>query len=148
MKHYGRQTCISCHSKEILPLILVDQDGIPPDQKGHELVYSHLMVLLCQTCGSGQVERLDHHSFDFEEFWDWYEWYVLDSSDMSQMRMILETCPHPLSPQCTCSIHHALRSACGTLPKKGWSSGGEDALHVHRVFLKVTEGLPRLALKA
>ena len=47
MTHYGRQTCISCHSKEILPLILVDQDGIPPGQKGHELVYAHLMVLLC-----------------------------------------------------------------------------------------------------
>jgi len=80
----GRGTCILCGSQEIRPLFLISQEGAPPGHPDHNITYSHLVVVLCQANGCGQVERLDHDCFDFKDVWDQYEWYVLDPSDMKR----------------------------------------------------------------
>lgn len=143
-----KSQCRSCRSKKVSLLILLEQEGAPPSHRNHSIGYSHIAVFTCQKCGQGEVERFDHDCFDWEEVWDQYEWYVLDASDMSQLRQIIEACPAPGSPYCPCPIHNFLRSSCRELPRSSWEWALEGEHHVHEVSLEMEKGLPTLKVKA
>lgn len=125
----------------------LERIGVPPGEEGHAITYSHTVLLVCPECGSSQVEKLDHDCFDYEEVWDQREWYILDPSDTARLRLLLDTCPQPQSPECDCAVHRALRSACQALPTRAWSWSLEAEAHIHRVRLQVDAGRPTLQLK-
>lgn len=138
-----RGSCLSCQSQGILPILLMEQRGVPPGQEGHTIAYEHTMVVLCSKCGSGHVEKHDHDCFDFEEVWDQAEWYTLDAADMATLRGLIAGCPQPFSAECDCPVHAGLRSGCRELPAKGWQWALEADAHVHQVSLEIKDGVPR-----
>ena len=140
-------SCPTCGSEDIAVQCLLDRDGFPPGQPEHAITYSHVALVFCGACRGGHVEDLRHDCFDIEDVFDEYEWYVLDSSDMSRLSGLLEGCPLPLEPDCTCSVHCSLRASCRELPKEPWSTGLEGARHVRQVTLIIDQGRPSLNLK-
>ncbi len=139
--------CVACGSEAVQALILLDQDGVPPAQECHAILYMHTVVGQCSVCGAGLVERYEHDCFDWEDLWNEYEWYELDASDMKRLLIVLQDCPAPLSPQCTCPIHDALRSSYRSLPWSPWSDNLDARLHRHKVSLQIEKGVPTLRLR-
>lgn len=117
-------------------LCAVDSEGIHPSQPGHNIGYRHTIIGVCNTCTRAQVERLFHDCFDFEEVFDQYTWYVLDTTDTEILVEALKVCAHPLLVTCDCSVHSSLRAKCNSLPRSFWSMGIEsDASHVYHIGL-------------
>ena len=137
-------SCISCGSQKLSAVAVIDQDGIPPGKKGHNIGYSHVILAHCQKCDCGLVERLDHDCFDWEKVFDQYEWYLLDESDFKMLMESLRSCPDPMSSQCLCDIHRSLRTSLNSLPMNPWGWSLESTRHVHKVLLKWLNGLPEL----
>jgi hypothetical protein len=148
-------SCCSCRSTDLRPMIVLARSGTPPWVKPHHgFVYHHLVVFLCVACFSGQIELWSHDCFVMavDDPWDYYDWYVLDASDMLRLRAPLGACPTPLRPECECAVHEALRVACRELPRSAWlgfafASRG-DGTEVHRVSVDVEDDLPRLVSRA
>lgn len=138
--------CHSCQKEEARPWIRVNQQGIPPGEEGHNITYNHIELLLCQSCGCSEIEIHDHDCFDYEDIHNRYEWYLLDSSDTAKLVKIAEACPSLLSPDCNCPVHNALRTSCRSLPSSPWLGGrGVEAdFHIHRAYLEVKDGLPKI----
>ena len=145
--NFIRETCASCRSGGIKPLMFVDEKGIPPAMEGHAIVYSQLVLSVCQICGCGQIEKFEHDCFDWEDLWNQYEWYLLDPPDMARLMEIVRKCPNPVSPACDCPIHTALRSTAISLPTASWYYTIDATLHVHWVSLQIEKGLPKLRVK-
>ncbi len=145
---YRGTRCFACGADGKLSVVAVlDEDGIPPGEPGHSIGYSHILIAHCEECGCGQVERLDHDCFDWEDVWDQYEWYQLSKSDAEKLLKSLESCPDPMSPECRCDIHVSLYNSVKKLPTSWWHWAFEDDRHKHKVSLKWTNGLPELKLK-
>src|SRR6185503_4425204 len=115
--------CLACRSADTAAVMLVEQDGIPNGQPGHEITYEHTILASCRSCGGGQIENLRHDCFVFEEVWDHNDWYVLTPGDMNALQRMLSTCPAPFSRECRCSLHKTLRSGCDRLPTTYWRGG-------------------------
>jgi hypothetical protein len=115
----------------------VDESGVPPGERDHDLVYSCTVIQSCPGCGASEVEVYEHDCFDHDDVFDRYRWYVLERAATGQLRVLLQACPAPLSADCGCAVHEALRTSCRALP----SSGNLDARPAR---LEVTDGLPRI----
>lgn len=147
LKRLLRQgNCLTCHAEDTLPILLVDETGVPPGREGHVIVYEHTVVVLCSKCGSGHVEKHDHDCFDFEEVRDQAEWYTLGVSDMATLLGHIAGCPQPFSAECDCPTHEGLRASCRELPAKGWQWALEADAHVHQGSLEIKDGVPTLRL--
>jgi len=129
--------CRACQKHDLAVLACVDESGVPPGERGHDIVYSRTVIQSCPECRASEVEVYDHDCFDHEDVFDQYRWYVLEKSAAEQLRGLLQACPAPLSAGCGCAVHDALRTSCRALP-----SPGNPGIHPAR--LDVTDGLPRI----
>lgn len=121
-------------------LVGVHEDGLPPGEPQHDIVYGRILILACSECRSSEVEIYNHDCFDHEDVFDRYDWYVLGSAVTGQLASLLAACPAPLSTACGCAMHGALRASCLLLRS---SSGPGNRVHPGR--LDVTAGLPRIS---
>jgi hypothetical protein len=140
-------SCVICGSDKTLLVAVIDEQGVPPGQKGHEIYYFNALLSKCQNCGKGQVKTREHDCFNLDEVWEVYHSYVLDPPSMDRLKELLEDCPNPLSPSCTCPIHNALRATCSALLRATWDTKNEDRERIYYVSLEVQGGLPKLSLK-
>jgi len=128
----------------------VDQQGVPPGKEGHNIAYSHTVIFLCTECRGSEIEIHNHDCFDHEDVFDRYEWYSLDPSETAQLLELVEARPFHLSAECICPVHNALRASCRSLPSSP-SLGGrgvEADFHIHRAYLEVKDGLPKIGAEA
>lgn len=143
IEYLGGGTCLSCGRGTVRPILVLDRTGYHPSDPRHSIGYNHLFLGRCDACGAGQVERLDHDCFDWEEVWDQYEWYLLDADGTATLSSLLDACPTPFSGFCTCSLHAALSES--QLPRSSWEWALEHDAHVHRVVVEVRkDGRPVL----
>lgn len=147
--HRGhRRPCWACGSAvELRPVLVLDRNGTPhgPD---HQFVYSHLALLECTRCLAGLLERQTHDCFPHDEPWDTFTWYAVPPGDMARLRAGVVGCPAPMSWECGCAIHTALRTACDGLPRATWQPdvfGPFSVGETYPVTVEVENGLPRLA---
>jgi len=140
----GRTSCILCGSEKLSVVAVIDKDGIPPGERGHNIGYYHVMLAQCQSCGCGLLERLDHDCFDFDSVFDQYEWYLLERSDITKLMRNFQSCPNLMRYNCDCTIHDSLRSSIDSLPKNPWRWALEDDLHVHRISVTWAKEFPIL----
>lgn len=132
--------CHACRRDGLMLLLRVDEHGVPPGAPQHDIVYSRSVVLVCPECRGSEVEIYHHDCFDNEDVFDRYDWYVLAPPATGQLVALLSACPAPLSAECGCPVHGALRASCRALPST--PTLGD---HVHSARLDVTAGVPRLA---
>ncbi|GCE21055.1 hypothetical protein [Dictyobacter kobayashii] len=106
-------SCLVCQAAELERLMLVTEEGVAPQEFEHNFSYANTLLLVCQQCGSGILQKYSHDpSGNVEDDgWDMYWWYVLDLTDMQTIRQLLETCPTPQDPTCNCALHHLLRTS-------------------------------------
>ena len=129
--------CRACQKHDVVVLACVDENGVPPGERDHDIVYSRTVILSCPECRAGEVEVYDHDCFDHEDVFDRYRRYALESSTADELRALLRACPAPLSAGCGCAVHDALRTSCRALPSPG-------DLAVAAARLDVTDGVPRI----
>jgi len=132
--------CIACDSDRLKPLFLIRQEGVHPGEKGHEITYSHTVLAVCESCGSGQLEKLEHDCFDFEDVFDHYEWYVIKDSEMKLLQERLKSCTKPLDAGCGCEVHEALRKSSEALPTTPWETSMETGSHINRISVDLSKG--------
>ena len=107
--------CHSCGPGDLGLLMRIDQRGVGPGEPGHDIVYAHSVVFFCGRCGGAEIEILEHDCFDPEDVSDRYSWYRLGPPDAQRLVDALSACPAPLSAECRCAVHEALRGGCRRL---------------------------------
>ncbi|MEM2899342.1 MAG: hypothetical protein QXT63_00980 [Thermoplasmata archaeon] len=130
-KHIGRKNCITCDSDKIRPVFLISREGIYPGEEGHEIVYSHAVIVECGSCGCGQIEELEHDCFDWEDDFDQYDWYHITKEDMRLLSERIKKCKEPLNEECKCEIHKQIQDAMSQLPRLTWKAvvGYRERVH-------------------
>jgi hypothetical protein len=118
----GPDGCPVCRAGSLATDVLVlESEGVPPMNPGHELVYRHRIVRACDRCGAGVIERLSHDCFNpawEDEPWDTILTYELTPEDVERLTaLIREGCSHPLDSTCSCGLHESLRASCEALPR-------------------------------
>ena len=118
----GPDACPVCRAGSLATdALILESEGVPPMNPGHELTYRHRIVRVCDRCGGGMLERLSHDCFnpDWEdEPWDTILTYELAPADVDRLRaLIREFCSQPLDPTCSCALHESLRASCDALPR-------------------------------
>lgn len=131
-------TCFACGTGRVQRRMWIDREGIPPGDEGHNITYTHALLYVCQECGAGYIEKLDHDCFDYEEVWDQYEWYTLAPNDVARLLAHLSGCPSPLTPGCPCPIHRAMRTATADLPRRAWNFSTQAQEHIRPVRLNLS----------
>ena len=118
------------------------RDGEPSGQPGHGIVYNHSVIVLCDSCGSGFIEVLNHDCFDFEEVSDQSEWFAFDRASADVLGSALSSCVQPLEASCHCPLHRSLRKT--PLPVEPWTFGFQADSHVQPVAIVLENGLPSI----
>jgi hypothetical protein len=139
-KDLNLQSCPSCKSAALRPALLLYRDGIPPGKEGHNIVYNHCVIVLCESCIAGFVEVRKHDCFDSEEVWDQDEWYVFDKDSGIILKEAVSGCPNPLSETCHCAVHESLRQV--SLRVSDWTYGFEGDRHYHAIGISLKNNLP------
>lgn len=106
-----RLACLICNSTPVQPMLNLTEEGVSHGEAGHNFTYSYRTLAVCEICGCGQLEYLDHDCFSYDEDWDMYWWYALGPSEVQQLCEALAACPAPLDACCMCAIHQALRAS-------------------------------------
>lgn len=106
----SRLQCIVCGARNLQLLCVLQTQGVPHGEPGHNVSYDRALVSICATCGCGQLEKYSHDCWSIDEDWDMYWWYALPSADTSRLRQWLRACPTPQNGQCDCEIHQQLRT--------------------------------------
>ena len=106
-------SCLVCQATNPERLMHVRDAGIPHEAAGHNFVYASTLLLACQQCGSGILQKYSHDCWNYwdNEDWEMYWWYVLDLGDMRTIRKMLEACPAAQDPTCNCDLHRILRGS-------------------------------------
>lgn len=143
----GSQQCGWCQAGTVAPLLVVEEQGVPPGQPAHAITYARVQIERCAACGGGQIEWLDHDCFDYEDIWDQYEWYVLDPPGMAALAAWAAGCPAPLVSGCACPAHAALRAACRALPRSAWTWRQQYNKHIHHIHVVVSDAGPRFIIQ-
>ncbi|GCE06882.1 hypothetical protein [Dictyobacter aurantiacus] len=106
-------SCLVCQASGLELLMHVRDAGIPHEASGHNFAYASTLLLACQQCGSGILQKYSHDCWNYweDEDWDMYWWYVLDLTSMQTIRQLLETCPAAQDPSCNCTLHLILRGS-------------------------------------
>ena len=138
----GRNKCPGCGSNKLRVVAVIDKEGFHPGHSKHNIGYHHVMLVRCEKCSHGLIERLDHDCFDWESVFDQYEWYILNEADLRRLLEGLISCPNPMAPKCECQIHESLRHSIETLPKKYWETAFEDDRHEHQISINWKNSLP------
>ena len=139
--------CRSCQTDSLAIAMCVDRRGIPPGEDGHDIAYSHAVILSCGTCRGSELEIHTHDCFDPDDLFDEYDWFLLGPAETAKLLVLIDSCPDPLSAECACPVHDALRTSCRSLPSSAGvgGRGSEADFRVHRAYLEVNDGVPRLA---
>jgi len=111
-----RKKCCWCDSERLSPFFAIEQEA--PSSKE----YWHTIIVLCEDCKRGQLERTYSDSSDWETTFDQTEWYLLEGTSVKQLRDFIgqttrqfAPCPEPLSPKCLCEVHWQLTEAAKLL---------------------------------
>lgn len=111
--------CRNCRGV-LAPLILVHERGYPHGSNSHQLSYKRAVIYQCRACGFGQVEKLSHDCFNYDEAWDHYLWLVLQPGDARSLEQALSLCPRPTWPGCQCDVHQVLTQSLNALACPSW----------------------------
>lgn len=104
-------SCSICGTNGLVQVMWIMRKGVPHGSAGHNVQYMSENLLSCPQCKRGWLQSSDHDCWDVHETWDMYWWYMLELEDMQRIDALLEGCPTPLDPQCSCDLHRALRAA-------------------------------------
>jgi hypothetical protein len=139
-KDLGRNSCPSCKSERVQPVLLLSREGIPPGRPDHNIVYRHSVIVLCDVCRAGFLELHDHDCFDFEDVWNRDEWGEFDASSGEILRNHLNLCPAPLSENCECALHRSLRNVPIKISSTEFGDNGGQ--HIHPINIRLSDILP------
>ena len=137
-----QQSCRRCGAVSIRPAMALLREGEPPGEPGHNLVYNHSVVVLCDTCGSGFIEVMNHDCFNFDDVFTQSEWFTFDRASADILRSALSTCAQPLEASCECPLHRSLRAT--PLYVRPWVLGVEFSSHIRPIRIVLKDGLPSL----
>ncbi len=140
-KHLGKLACAACGSKRIVPVFVISRYGVHPSEEGHQIAYSHKVLVECASCGSGHVESLEHDCFDWESVFDQYEWYLISKDDMATLNEEIKKCNAKMNDECKCDAHVAMRNAVMHLPSLTWTAVFESEKHEHTIVVMKGERL-------
>ena len=111
-----RKKCCWCDSELVRPYFVIEQEVRLSTE------YWHTIVVLCDDCKRGQLERTYRDSSDWETTFEQTEWYKLEEGSVKQLRDFIEQkaqrfapCPDPLSAKCLCDVHWQLTEAAQRL---------------------------------
>ena len=109
--------CSICGIKGLVGEIWIRREGVPHGVAEHNVAYTSTNLQSCPQCKRGWLQHFSHDCWHYyeDEPWDMYWWYMLESEDMQRIDTLLERCPTPLDPQCSCDLHCALRDATRNL---------------------------------
>lgn len=103
------QRCLVCGHEKLIPLFLIEQEGVPHEKQGHKIAYSYEDILVCGKCNCGQLESHSHDCWSQEESWDMYWWYAFNPAGVEALKYLMNDCPSPTNPNCECGIHQFMR---------------------------------------
>jgi hypothetical protein len=104
--------CSICGTRGLIEKMWINREGVPHGSPEHNVSYSTKILLGCPQCKRGWLQSYSHDCWAYheDEPWDMYWWFMLEQEDMQRLDTLLEECPTPLDPQCSCDLHHALRN--------------------------------------
>ncbi len=143
----ARPTCIVCGSRDLEELVWIHLRGIAHGDPGHDVVHDYSGIIVCDTCGHGQLEEFSHDCWSPDEDWDMYWWYALDPDDVKQLCGLLDSCPNPLDPKCACAVHESLKQSServyGGVKHTRFA---QQKTQYCRLSLKVSKGIPSFGI--
>lgn len=109
----ARSSCLICDSQQLRPLLNLSVEDVPHGAPGHLFTFGYNIVVTCEACGHGQLEKYSHDCFHYygDEAWDMYWWYALSPTTIGRLRDLLSACPDPLNAVCDCALHRSLRGS-------------------------------------
>ena len=138
-----RKKCCWCDSELVRPYFVIEQEVRLSTE------YWHTIVVLCDDCKRGQLERTYRDSSDWETTFEQTEWYMLEEASVKRLRDFIEQkaqrfapCPDPLSPKCLCDVHWQLTEAAGRLEPLNDDEIKKFGAAVVSVFSSSAVGLP------
>jgi hypothetical protein len=132
----SRAACLACGSPRLKLLFLLEADDPPAAFAGRQVA-----IVRCLDCGSGQVDRKQHDSFDWDSVHDQSEQYLMVSRDAQKLEASAAICPAPLAAECDCPAHRSLRASCPAF-ETCWY---EELAGTPRVRVRSTRGVPKLS---
>jgi len=133
------------------PVISIYERGRPHGTTAHQLSFECASVFECRSCGAGQVEKVRHDCWNFDEAWDYYLWVMLEPADAKSLRQAVMPCRMAKWPRCQCTIHRSLVESAKFLPCPEWRGlvipefAREDLLATNTrpgVLATTADGLP------
>lgn len=105
-----RAQCMVCGVAKVDRFAAFGGQGLPHGSPGHENVYAYQEISRGPSCANGQLEVLSHDCWTHEEPWDMFWWYAIHKDDLQMLLSPKEQyCNLPLSAQCECAWHRAIR---------------------------------------
>lgn len=104
--------CVECGQFSARLTFLLEEDGIPHGEPGHERRYLRLSLSHCANCGMGLLERDTHDCTNPAESWQRLERCVVWPADMPPLLQAVTDCPRAYDARCGCPLHQSLK---GTL---------------------------------
>lgn len=135
----------------LVPVVSIYERGRPHGTTAHQLSYECAAFSECRACGKGQVEKVRHDCFNFDEAWDYYLWLMLEPGDAQALRQAAIACQQATWPGCQCNIHRSLVESATLLPCPDWRGpvvpefASEDRLAANTkrgVLATKADGLP------
>jgi hypothetical protein len=113
MLSVARTTCLICGSRQLHPLLNLSETGISHGAAGHNFTHAYQIIVMCEACGHGQLEKYSHDCFHYygDEDWEMYWWYALSPIGVRRLHELLADCLDPLDANCNCALHRSLRES-------------------------------------
>ena len=113
MLHPARSRCLICGSSRLQPFLNLSETGTSHGAAEHNFTHAYQIIVICEACGHGQLEKCSHDCFDYygDEDWDMYWWYALSPIMLTRLRDLLVACPDRLNTACNCALHRSLRDS-------------------------------------
>lgn len=111
--------CWRCHGV-LRKRFVAEVNCRPHGARDHDLLPSHPFCPLCLGCGEGQLEKLSHDCFNYDEGSDYYGWHVRMPEDMQELEQDLRACRMATWPDFDCETHRSRRESSKALACKDW----------------------------
>jgi hypothetical protein len=113
MLNSARAICLICGSRSLRPFLNLSETGTLHGAAEHNFTQAYQVMVTCDACGHGQLEKYSHDCFHYygDEDWEMYWWYALSPIELRRLLVLLAACPDNLNAACSCALHRSLRDS-------------------------------------
>jgi hypothetical protein len=140
MLNSARAICLICGSRSLQPFLNLSETGTSHGAAEHNFTHAYQLIVVCEACGHGQLEKYSHDCFHYygDEDWEMYWWYALNPIDLRRLQVLLAAC--------SCALHRSLRDS-GERLWGGVTHAIDPAARTEFAWVRLEEQSDQVALK-